>query len=321
MSKEPQGGLEDVAALILERQRIENWLATLEARRGNTPDHVYDRVRGDYSTRLKAITDQLIARSAALKSHVEHLGARLTQFEGEAQRNRDVRAEAEVRMQVGELSVADWNAKARECDEAIARLTEAQTVARGQLAQAREILAMVSGQANGAGSNATPIPRGTPSAAQRRASRPVSAEQVRQAEASPKGSGMDEMEFLKSVVDGQGPAAPGDGTAEGKDPAATEPEGAPDLAQTLVSRINQRNQAGKLREDGDAESLLSGIGVPKPGAKTNPLAANVTDANPIVLHPQGGPERHKTLKCQECGTMNYPTEWYCERCGAELVSV
>jgi hypothetical protein len=319
-----------VAALILERQRIENWLATLEARRASTPDHVYDRVRGDYSTRLKAITDQLIARSTALKSHVENLSARLTQFETEAQRYRDVRAEAELRMQVGELSVADWNAKARECDEGIARLTEAQTQARGQLAQAREILAMVSGQANGAGanvtpiprSNATPIPRSTPPVPPQRSSRPVSAEQVRQAESSPNGSGVDEMEFLKSVVGNQPPgtdSSNGANNNSGQVPSAE--DGAPDLAETLVSRINQRNQAGKLREDGDAESLLNGVGVPKPGVKSNPLAANVTDANPIVLQPQGGPERHKTLKCQECGTMNYPTEWYCERCGAELVSV
>jgi len=29
----------------------------------------------------------------------------------------------------------------------------------------------------------------------------------------------------------------------------------------------------------------------------------------------------KTLKCSECGTMNLPTEWYCERCGAELAAL
>ena len=29
----------------------------------------------------------------------------------------------------------------------------------------------------------------------------------------------------------------------------------------------------------------------------------------------------KTLKCGECGTMNLPTEWYCERCGAELAAL
>jgi uncharacterized OB-fold protein len=29
----------------------------------------------------------------------------------------------------------------------------------------------------------------------------------------------------------------------------------------------------------------------------------------------------KTLKCGECGTLNRPTEWYCERCGAELAAL
>ena len=29
----------------------------------------------------------------------------------------------------------------------------------------------------------------------------------------------------------------------------------------------------------------------------------------------------KTLKCKECGTPNLPTEWYCERCGAELAAL
>ncbi|HEV8612755.1 MAG TPA: hypothetical protein VGQ73_04530, partial [Gemmatimonadales bacterium] len=29
----------------------------------------------------------------------------------------------------------------------------------------------------------------------------------------------------------------------------------------------------------------------------------------------------KTLKCAECGSLNRPTEWYCERCGAELAAL
>jgi hypothetical protein len=29
----------------------------------------------------------------------------------------------------------------------------------------------------------------------------------------------------------------------------------------------------------------------------------------------------KSLKCRECGAMNLPTEWYCERCGAELAAL
>ena len=130
---------------------------------------------------------------------------------------------------------------------------------------------------------------------------------------------MNELEFLNSVVGGQGPNS-GNSQKSGSDSIELETEGAPDLAETLLNRVNQRT-GGNLRENNDADSLLKGVGEQKPGNKTNPLAANVTESNPIVLRPQGGPERHKTLKCQECGTMNYPTEWYCERCGAELVSV
>ena len=33
------------------------------------------------------------------------------------------------------------------------------------------------------------------------------------------------------------------------------------------------------------------------------------------------PKADKTLKCAECSTMNFPTEWYCEQCGAELASL
>jgi hypothetical protein len=32
-------------------------------------------------------------------------------------------------------------------------------------------------------------------------------------------------------------------------------------------------------------------------------------------------EERRTLKCRDCGTMNLPTEWYCEQCGAELAAL
>jgi hypothetical protein len=28
----------------------------------------------------------------------------------------------------------------------------------------------------------------------------------------------------------------------------------------------------------------------------------------------------RTLRCGECGAMNRPLEWYCEKCGAELTA-
>jgi hypothetical protein len=55
-----------------------------------------------------------------------------------------------------------------------------------------------------------------------------------------------------------------------------------------------------------------------PGAGgQKPLAANVASNNPLSLKGTA-PSDLKTLKCRECGSMNDPSEWYCERCGAEL---
>ena len=53
-------------------------------------------------------------------------------------------------------------------------------------------------------------------------------------------------------------------------------------------------------------------------AVTRPRSSS--DAMPSYLRDMPA-EQVKTLKCQECGTLNYPTEWYCERCGAELAAL
>ncbi|MDP9179579.1 MAG: zinc finger Ran-binding domain-containing protein [Gemmatimonadota bacterium] len=44
-------------------------------------------------------------------------------------------------------------------------------------------------------------------------------------------------------------------------------------------------------------------------------------SKPIRTPADARPEVNKTLKCPECGTPNYPTEWYCERCGGELATM
>ena len=54
--------------------------------------------------------------------------------------------------------------------------------------------------------------------------------------------------------------------------------------------------------------------------RNSPLAMNVSGNIPIVIKDKSS-EAAKSLKCGECGAMNYPTEWYCERCGAELASL
>lgn len=60
---------------------------------------------------------------------------------------------------------------------------------------------------------------------------------------------------------------------------------------------------------------------PEPPAPIPPPAPEPSSEPPAQPKPSSGSSQAKTLKCGECGTLNRPTEWYCERCGAELAAL
>jgi TolA-binding protein len=73
-----------------------------------------------------------------------------------------------------------------------------------------------------------------------------------------------------------------------------------------------------------ARSPFDNFPVLRPATTTPPATTAV--ATPPSVPKTGGAhdpraEQHKTLKCPECGAANYPTEWYCERCGGELATM
>ena len=71
-----------------------------------------------------------------------------------------------------------------------------------------------------------------------------------------------------------------------------------------------------LKSVAPEEARPPGRRISSPGMQS-PVAPAVQTATPSVS--KAGVA--KTLKCGECGTLNRPTEWYCERCGAELAGV
>jgi len=114
----------------------------------------------------------------------------------------------------------------------------------------------------------------------------------------------DELAFLSSVVD--------------------TPTNTPDVPAP-TDRGDERARRDSFAQRGAEEDIVNLAGgnamlegtAPSRGA---PLAANVSGNIPIVIKDKST-EAAKSLKCGECGAMNYPTEWYCERCGAELASL
>jgi hypothetical protein len=116
----------------------------------------------------------------------------------------------------------------------------------------------------------------------------------------------DELAFLSSVVNTPG------GVMD------TPPADRPDERARRDSFAQRAPDEGIVNLASDPGAMLNSPTASRAGG--SPLAMNVSGNIPIVIKDKTG-EAAKSLKCGECGAMNYPTEWYCERCGAELASL
>lgn len=123
----------------------------------------------------------------------------------------------------------------------------------------------------------------------------------------PRYSSFDELAFLSSVVDT--PA----GSIE------LPPADMPDEKTRLDSfaRRSQEDAIVNLSESGSVPLVP-----PVPTEyEHEPYSALSSGSQRSLGRESTGVDGTKTLKCSECSAMNYPTEWYCERCGAELASL
>ena len=352
-----------VGSLMEERRRYELWLAALNARRAETPKHVFARVHADYTTRLEMVMSKLTGQVEGLRAELTTLATRIATLEERQHRARDERAEAELRAHVGEMTAEEWDRAASKADTAIADLVRRHAEAEEALVRTREFLAQAERPATppepaaaipapkaSAPSDSSPVPlqppRGTTNVpVQGLSSSQASAPRLRplpgredaaarpageSAEVAPHGAvagsdakHFDELAFLSSVVDQGGAAPPAPqqastaaGLVQPVARPAPPPPPAPQPAPPSRNPFAQRAQDKIINNDGAAGPRIESKRV---GTRTG-LAANVSGNNPIVLRDKSN-EPAKTLKCGECGAVNYPTEWYCERCGAELASL
>ena len=117
-----QNPMDALNALMEERNRYEQWLAQLDARRGTTPPHVFNRVRGDYGERLENVLNQLAGRATELQETAGTLAERVASLYADETSLRDERAEAELRASVGEFTLEHAREVMQRCDEAISSL-------------------------------------------------------------------------------------------------------------------------------------------------------------------------------------------------------
>lgn len=122
----------------------------------------------------------------------------------------------------------------------------------------------------------------------------------------------DELAFLKSLTGSPAPADRTPPTRRSEEISRPAP-----FPSEPLSGAEPRVGGPGARSGAAAPGATSGAGAPNgAGAAAGATGPSGTGGGTGAV---GGGA--KTLKCGECGTLNRPTEWYCERCGAELAAV
>ena len=134
-------------------------------------------------------------------------------------------------------------------------------------------------------------------------------------------SGFDELAFLQSVVDR--PRSNQSRVLRHAATGAASSRVGPSYVRSRRARDDRAGGVSRCRRQTNAR-IAPSQPAPTPVLTSAPLVERDVQEPDSSLTPGSIPaflkdvptEQIKTLKCQECGTMNYPTEWYCERCGA-----
>ena len=326
MKQKSENALSTATQLLAERRKLEGWLSALHERRSSTPEHVFTRVRADYEARLDAVASQLMHKADALDQRVAELTAQADALQADARAVQDERAEAELRAHVGEIDTGGWEETARSSDARLEQLAAERRTVEQELASLRELRdaarsptpseSAAAVEARGRGTTEPEPSAGDAfgagdGAATSEEAAGGDAPLVSDPAETPHGPGFDELAFLRNVT---GVAAPE--RADAPEPAQERDTGP---RSWPASPPPGRPQPERPRDDSLGLVLPNDSPAFTPQRRSStevPMAANVPGNSPIVI--QGEAKQTKTLKCTECGSMNYATEWYCERCGAEL---
>ena len=281
MAKSPDSGSNAVQALLAERTQYEEWLSKLAG--SNAPDAVRRRVQADYESRLGRIMESLREHGDSIVADLDRLRTSEADLSRRESEAQETMAEAELRHAVGEYTDGKWNEISRVQHASLDGVRKELGRLRQEIDRLSEVQALIEGDSTAA-AEATPEPASPEPVQAQRAPEPArpAPEPPKVARPAKPEQSDDELDFLKSVAVDQS--------------ASLSPQNASDDQPTAEESV------------------------PDSAPEPSPSVAPVMAAAPA--RPQASPSNQaKTLKCGECGTLNRPTEWYCERCGAELAAL
>lgn len=346
----PESG-SSIDRLLQDRAQFVSWLTRLNASGESAPavpEAVRSRVRADYERRLDAVIEELRGHTASLEGQVEDLSTRAALLTTRESEHKEQLSEAEVRHLVGEYDEGKWDGIRAELMKVVAQIRTELDHTVSEIERLNEVLATirtpVPAEPEPAREPEPAVPPPPPPPPMVSAPRPaVTTSAPRQAlvpeppALKPEPAGANEIPFRAGPSRSQPPVkAPVAPPKKEEQPGRTLwfPSGKPADPGAGGGKLDE---LAFLKSVTGHEAPQTPTPAPKParGSGGFPKVAEPPSPSPVpvaepaaakVSAPAESKDRssgagQKTLKCGECGTLNRPTEWYCERCGAELAAL
>ncbi len=300
MAKRGGKSTAQIQKLLDERRKIEQWLQRLDMAADETAGAVRDKVRVDYQARLSNVVTELQGFGDQIRATLEDHKSAHTNIKAQEKTASEELAEAELRHAVGEFGEEEWRSKKGGILEVLVKVREELAGEEGEIGELEEVLALLEAPA--------PEPEAAEPAAEARLSIG--------SELGLRDLGGDESDPLDEALDevlAEVPAKPA---------ATAQPR------QSIGDELAFLKSVTEDSQQGPRASVATGTGTAIPESVPPPRTSKdlgtedvekleptpVTQSRPSVIN-------QRTLKCGECGAMNLPTEWYCDRCGAELAAL
>jgi hypothetical protein len=284
-----------IQRLLDERGKVQRWLERIEMAGDAAPEQVRAKVKHDYEKRLEEILEELEGYSQELGSTLDRLTAVRGGLQKQETEAAERVAEAELRHAVGEYEEGQWRQVHAGLLGDLVKIREELKQADEEIARVDEVVSLIGGR--------LPPPR---------VKEPPRREEPRVPAPEP---------VIKVRAEEPRPAA----KPEPRPEPRREPPPEKAAARKQEAGFDELAFLRSVTEDethGPAPSRASGAMravVNEPVVPTKSVPSDVVE-QPADAGP-GGSKAQKELKCAECGAMNLPTEWYCERCGAELAAL
>jgi hypothetical protein len=294
-------------------------------------------VRTDYENRLSAVITELRSHGSAIQEELDRYRSSQAELDSRRSDAEEMLAEAGVRHAVGEYTDEEWHRLSEDTSRTLAEVQGELTRIVAEITRLVEVQGLII---------AAPRPASAPSPA---AAAATAAESQPSAEFTPAPDSIFDpepeaprrappIEMLPDPMPDVAAAAGTSGHAEPvfehSPPPPAPPPPAPSAPRFVPKPgpapepARAKATASEMDELAFLKSVSSEERRPARPSGESARVNHVPDAGhshpPAASQPSAKPaaaSQQKTLKCGECGTLNRATEWYCERCGAELAAL